>query len=88
MTKLNAILVSFASIAFVISGVLLLLNDSMLIFMEWYSGVEYEPPLRTIDRVINWIRIGALAVAVIVALFAYVIPYTSAAISHFTSQGS
>ena len=88
MTKLNAIFVSFASIAFVISGVLLLLNDSLLIFMEWYSGVEYEPPLRTIDRVINWIRIAAIAIAVIVALFAYLIPYTGAAISHFTRQGS
>ena len=55
-------------------GVWLSLSELVLVYMNWYSGVEYEPPLTSMDRLFQWLRIAVTMVTVAVVALNYLMP--------------
>ena len=70
----NTILIAIASLAVVVGGVWLSLSELVLVYMNWYSGVEYEPPLTSMDRLFQWLRIAVIMVTVAVVALNYLMP--------------
>jgi len=88
MTNSTVVIVGILAMLFCLSGVLILLHDSLLFYMEWYSGVEYDPPQSRIDRIMIYTRFAVVLTAVILVLFAYAIPSGVAMYQSMNSQST
>ena len=88
MTNSTVVIVGILAIIFCLSGLLILLHDSVLFYTEWYSGVEYDPPQGRIDRIMIYTRFAMVLAAIILVLLAYAIPYSVAIYESMTNQST